>query len=106
MTEDQVFVPKTRSNHPYKVPAFNAEGEDLAGSTVTRKVQAELFEALGDSPLSATLWSTAQLLLGWPLYISINSSGQKWYPKGTNRKFTLPLRAFDPFVWISSRGSC
>ncbi|KAF8335717.1 oleoyl phosphatidylcholine delta-12/delta-14 desaturase [Cantharellus anzutake] len=84
MTEDQVFVPKTRSNHPYGVPKFNKEGEDLQGSHVSIGVQNQLWEALGDSPISAVLWSTAQLSLGWPLYLTINSSGQKWYPRGTN----------------------
>ncbi|KAF8315841.1 oleoyl phosphatidylcholine delta-12/delta-14 desaturase [Clavulina sp. PMI_390] len=84
LTEDQVFVPKTRTSHPYGVPKFDPEGEDLIGSTVTKKVQAEMWEALGDSPISAIAWSAAQLIFGWPMYITFNSSGQKRYPKGTN----------------------
>jgi omega-6 fatty acid desaturase / acyl-lipid omega-6 desaturase (Delta-12 desaturase) len=86
MTEDQVFVPKTRSSHPYGIPAFDPKGEDIHGSKVSQRVQAELVEALGDSPIAAVFWSAAQLLLGWPLYLALNSSGQKWYPSGTNRK--------------------
>jgi omega-6 fatty acid desaturase (delta-12 desaturase) len=86
LTEDQVFVPKTRSTHPYNIPKFDSENENIEGSRVSNKVQKELFDALGDSPISATLWSTAQLVLGWPLYLTLNSSGQKWYPKRTNRK--------------------
>lgn len=93
MTEDQVFVPKTRSSHPAKLPAFDAAETDLAGSHVSQKMQSELWDALGDSPLSAMGWSTAQLLFGWPLYIMINASGQKWYPKGNNHfnPFARPL---------------
>lgn len=79
-------MPKTRSNHAYNLPAFDPEGEDVAGSTVSKKVQHELLEALGDSPISATFWSATKLLFGFPLYLMFNATGQKWYPRGNNRE--------------------
>ncbi|KAI0035190.1 fatty acid desaturase-domain-containing protein [Vararia minispora EC-137] len=82
MTQDQVFVPKTRSE--LGLPKFNPDGEDLAGSRVTEEVMRELREAIGDSPLGATIGFFSYLLVGWPMYLIRNASGQKRYPKGTN----------------------
>lgn len=96
LTEDQVFVPKTRSKYPFALPAFDPKREDLPGSRVHVSVQNELREALGDSPISAVAWSTAQLLLGWPLYLILNSSGQKWYPAGTNHFNPLAKSLYKP----------
>ena len=53
MTQDQVFVPKTRSD--LNLPPLDPAGEDLVGRCVSDKVKRELWEALGDSPISATL---------------------------------------------------
>jgi len=53
MTQDQVFVPKTRSE--LGLPKFNPDGEDLVGSRVTEEVMRELKEAIGDSPIGATI---------------------------------------------------
>lgn len=80
--QDQVFVPKTRSE--LGLPAFDHSGEDLYGSSVTEKVKKELWEALGDSPIGAALGAASYLLGGWPLYIITNASGQLRYPKGTS----------------------
>lgn len=82
MTQDQVFVPKTRSE--LGLPKFNADGEDLLGSRVTEEVMRELNDAIGDSPIAATIGFFGYLILGWPMYIVRNASGQKRYPKGTN----------------------
>src|SRR5215469_4057820 len=43
MTQDQVFVPKTRSE--LRLPAFNSKGEDFHGSNVSAEVRKELWEA-------------------------------------------------------------
>ncbi|KIK69594.1 hypothetical protein GYMLUDRAFT_212223 [Collybiopsis luxurians FD-317 M1] len=81
MTKDQVFVPPTRSQWGLK--PFNPEQEDLLGSRVSEEVSKELWEALGDSPIGALLGSASYLLGGWPAYLILNASGQK-YPKGSN----------------------
>ncbi|KAL5524686.1 hypothetical protein ACEPAF_9831 [Sanghuangporus sanghuang] len=82
MTQDQVFIPKTRSQ--LGLPPLDPAKEDLFGSSVTDEVKRELMEALGDSPLVASWNAAMQLLFGWPLYIAVNASGQKRYPKFTN----------------------
>lgn len=82
MTQDQVFVPCTRSQMGLK--PLNREGEELLGSRVSEVVKRELREALDDSPIATLLASMRYLLLGWPVYLIINASGQKRYPKGTN----------------------
>ncbi|KAG0700465.1 fatty acid desaturase-domain-containing protein [Suillus ampliporus] len=82
MTQDQVFVPKTRSQ--LGLPAFDPTKEDILGSSVSEEVMKELKEAIGDSPIGATLGAATYLLGGWPAYLIRNASGQKRYPKGTN----------------------
>ncbi|KAF5389311.1 hypothetical protein D9757_003495 [Collybiopsis confluens] len=81
MTKDQVFVPPTRSQ--WKLKPFNPEQGDLGGSRVSEEVSKELWEALGDSPIGAILGSATYLLGGWPAYLMLNASGQK-YPTGSN----------------------
>lgn len=58
--QDQVFVPKTRSE--LGLPAFDHTGEDLLGSSVTEKVKKELYEAMGDSPIGAALTAATFLV--------------------------------------------
>ena len=53
MTQDQVFVPSTRSQRG--LPPFNPEKETLNGSRVSEEVKKELWEALGDSPIGAMI---------------------------------------------------
>ncbi len=60
MTQDQVFVPKTRSQ--LGLPAFDPTKENLAGSSVTEEVKQELYEALGDSPIGAIYGSLRYLV--------------------------------------------
>jgi omega-6 fatty acid desaturase (delta-12 desaturase) len=101
MTQDQVFVPRTRSGRG--LPPLNPDGESLLGASIRKEVLKELHEALGDSPIGAVLGSgsylvcprsySAQLdrnetlsqLFGWPMYMIRNAAGQKRYPAGTNR---------------------
>ena len=63
MTQDQVFVPKTRSE--LALPAFDPEHEDLAGLNVSEKVQREMWDALGDSPIGA-IYGSLRYLVGIP----------------------------------------
>jgi len=51
MTNDQVFVPHTRSDRG--LPPLDPSMEDPLGSHVTGEVMKELWEALGDSPVGA-----------------------------------------------------
>ncbi|KAI5120757.1 hypothetical protein M0805_004721 [Coniferiporia weirii] len=82
MTQDQVFVPKTRSQ--LGLPPLDPAKEDLYGSSIADEVKKELWDAIGDSPIGASANAVLQLVFGWPLYITTNASGQKRYPKGTN----------------------
>lgn len=81
-TNDQVFVPPTRSM--MKLPAFDPSKEDLAGSSVAEEVQAQFREALSDSPIAAAFTSASYLLIGWPMYLIRNAAGQRHYPRLTN----------------------
>lgn len=60
LSQDQVFVPKTRSER--KLPEFDPSQEDLAGSSVSEKVMAELWDALGDSPIGAVFGAAGYLV--------------------------------------------
>jgi omega-6 fatty acid desaturase (delta-12 desaturase) len=60
MTQDQVFVPKTRSQ--LRLPAFDPTHENILGSSVSNKVKNELWDALGDSPIGATLGAAGYLV--------------------------------------------
>jgi omega-6 fatty acid desaturase / acyl-lipid omega-6 desaturase (Delta-12 desaturase) len=60
LTQDQVFVPKTRSQ--LGLPALDSAKEDLYGSRVSKEVMNELREALGDSPIGALLGSASYLV--------------------------------------------
>ncbi|KAF8067845.1 oleoyl phosphatidylcholine desaturase [Lyophyllum atratum] len=93
MSQDQVFVPWTRKEK--RAPEFNPAGENLSGSTVSQEIKRELFEALGDSPLGASLQCVIYLLAGLPLYLVQNTSGQPRYPKGTNH-FSPTSLIFSP----------
>jgi len=60
MTQDQVFVPKTRSGR--NLPPLDPAREDTTGEHVSKEVMAEMWEALGDTPISAAFWSALQLV--------------------------------------------
>jgi len=96
LTQDQVFVPNTRSF--LGLPPFDPAHEDLQGASISKKVMDELWEALGDSPIGACLGSASYLLGGWPAYIIFNSSGQNRYAFGTNH-FSPSAPMFSPSQW-------
>ncbi|KAJ7601081.1 delta-12 fatty acid desaturase protein [Mycena floridula] len=93
MTQDQVFVPSTRSELGLR--PFDSSREDRLGARVSAEVKKEMWEALGDSPIGATLGFFSYLLAGWPAYIGMNASGQRRYPPGTNH-FTPKAVMFAP----------
>ncbi|KAG8984565.1 hypothetical protein FRB90_005225 [Tulasnella sp. 427] len=82
LTGDQVFVPKTRTERG--LPPLNAEKENLEGTKVSLDLQEIFSEALEDAPIMSVVWLTAQLALGWPLYLIRNATGQRSYPRFTN----------------------
>nr|BAF45335.1 fatty acid desaturase [Coprinopsis cinerea] len=94
MTQDQVFVPHTRSE--LGLPPLNQEGENLLGSRVSEVIKRELWDALGDSPIGAIIGSAKYLLGGWPAYILMNASGQKRYPKWVTNHFNPNAPMFAP----------
>lgn len=96
LSQDQVFVPKTRSY--LRLPQFDPANEDLQGASISKKVMNELWEALGDSPIGALFGAASYLLIGWPAYLAFNSSGQKRYPSGTNH-FKPSAVMFSPSQW-------
>jgi omega-6 fatty acid desaturase (delta-12 desaturase) len=59
MTNDQVFVPKCRSQ--LGLPPLDPSQEDTFGSQVSEKVKNELLEAIGDSPIGAVMTSASYL---------------------------------------------
>jgi omega-6 fatty acid desaturase (delta-12 desaturase) len=65
MTQDQVFVPPTRSQRG--LPPLNPDGESLSGASINQEVMKELYDALGDSPIGATLGSASYLVCLWEL---------------------------------------
>ncbi|KAH9065516.1 delta-12 fatty acid desaturase [Lactarius vividus] len=82
MTQDQVFVPRTRSQ--FGLPPLNPEGENLLGTSIRADVLRELREAIDDSPIGTLIGAASYLLVGWPMYLIRNAAGQRRYPKGTN----------------------
>ncbi|KAH9947625.1 delta12-fatty acid desaturase [Amylocystis lapponica] len=94
MTQDQVYVPRTRSERG--LPAFDPTQENLLGSSVTEEVMKELRDALGDTPIGATLGAVGYLLAGWPLYIIRNASGQLRYPAGSTNHLNPSAVLFAP----------
>ena len=60
MTQDQVFVPSTRSELGLR--PFDSSKEDLLGARVISEVKKEMWEALGDSPIGAALESASYLV--------------------------------------------
>ncbi|QRW19939.1 Fatty acid desaturase [Rhizoctonia solani] len=85
----------SKNQKPEGLPPLDPAKEDLAGGRVDEKVQEELVDALGDSPLGAALGVFALLLFGWPLYLIMNISGQKHYPAWTNH-FVPKAPLFQP----------
>lgn len=72
MTQDQVFVPSTRSELGLK--PLDPAREELLGSRVTDEVKREMWEALGDSPIGAALGSASYLVRYAPQQIENKTS--------------------------------
>ena len=107
MSQDQVFVPRTRSQ--LGLPPLNPDGENHLGTSVSQEVMKELREAIGDSPIGALFGAGSYLvrpsnvvrnwhqrlhlfqLFGWPMYLIRNAASQKRYPKGSNRSLNSVL---------------
>ena len=66
MTQDQVYVPPTRSQ--FGLSPLNPDGETLLGSSIKTEVMEELQEAIGDSPIG-TLFGAASYLVGRHLFL-------------------------------------
>ncbi|KAK7048678.1 oleoyl phosphatidylcholine desaturase [Favolaschia claudopus] len=96
MTQDQVWVPRTRSERG--LPPLDPKREDRLGARASAEIQKELWDALGDSPIGASWGIATFLLIGWPMYIARNASGQSRYPKGTNH-FNPKAVMFSPHHW-------
>jgi omega-6 fatty acid desaturase (delta-12 desaturase) len=60
MTQDQVFVPRTRSERG--LPSLNPDGESLLGASISKEVLKELHEAIGDSPIGTILGASSYLV--------------------------------------------
>ncbi|KAJ3006036.1 hypothetical protein NUW54_g4085 [Trametes sanguinea] len=82
VSRDEVFVPRTRSE--LGLPPLDPAKEDLGGASVSEEVMKELWEAIGDSPISAAYYSFVYLVWGWPAYLLTNVGGQKRYPQDTH----------------------
>ncbi|KAL8277248.1 hypothetical protein RQP46_010317 [Phenoliferia psychrophenolica] len=76
LTRDEVFIPDTR-----EFVVGNRHGK--SGRIVTVG-GIELEELVDDTPIYRLGWLIAQQLLGWPLYLIKNASGQRSYPAWTN----------------------
>jgi hypothetical protein len=61
LTQDQVYVPETRSQAGLK--PFDPAREDRLGSRVSEDVKKEMWEALGDSPIVNALKVTVKYLV-------------------------------------------
>ncbi|KAL1744096.1 fatty acid desaturase-domain-containing protein [Schizophyllum fasciatum] len=91
MTQEQVYVPRTRAE--LGLPPLGAavgkdedelDGVELRderlGARVRAAVSAELWDAIGDSPIGAVFMPFfGYLFMGWWLYILGNASGQRHF---------------------------
>ena len=57
--------------------------------SISQQRQEELREAIGDAPIVVLYNLVIQQLFGWPAYLIRNASGQRRYPKFTNREFLV-----------------
>jgi omega-6 fatty acid desaturase (delta-12 desaturase) len=60
MTQDQVFVPWTRSQ--MGLPPLDPARDDVLGHNVSAEVQNEMWEAIGDSPIAAFIQCAVYLV--------------------------------------------
>lgn len=95
LTRDEVFVPRTRQQRgklPLQ-PAPKANDDSTDEDAVEKEVAPVnvdetwgewLAETLEDAPAYNLFYILVQQLLGWPLYLLRNASGQLHYPRFTN----------------------
>ena len=81
MERDEVFVPRTREQNGRLPLIPPGQSEHVKKSEEFGPWLAELLE---DMPLYNMLEILIQQLIGWPLYLLFNVSGQPRYPKSTN----------------------
>lgn len=96
MLQDQVYVPKTRSEAG--LPSLDPAREQLDGSSARAEIITEMKEALGDSPIVAAACSMGLLLVALPLHFINNFGGQRRYPKGTSHLHPQSVM-FAPHQW-------
>lgn len=92
MERDEVFVPKTRSQVGF--PPAHVQQQQQAAAAAHKQGESTfeaLDEILEDAPFWNLFWVTMQQLLGWPMYLIRNASGQK-YGRWTNRECSLSLQ--------------
>ena len=103
MTQDQVFVPKTRSQ--VKLPTFDPTKEDIWGASISNEVMRELYDALGDSPIGALFGAGSYLVCSsmmWTRLVSVISSEPAFYLVSRS----VPCRAYLinlplPALWLA-----
>lgn len=89
ISRDEVFVPRTRDERGQLPMVPASDNTTLEKAVETSTLGERLREFLEDAPLYAFTELLVQQLLGWPLYLSRNVSGQLQYPKGTNRTYAF-----------------
>ena len=99
MTQDQVFVPPTRSQ--IGLPPLNADAEDLQGSRVSVEIMNEFKDAINDTPIATTIGFFSYLVSfscpfrAQPLFIFVRMPDRS--PAGGSISFvTLPVRSATP----------
>lgn len=103
MTQDQVFVPKTRSQ--VKLPAFDSTKEDIWGASISNEVMKELYDALGDSPIGALFGAGSYLVcasMTWTQRVSITRSEPAFHlvsRSGLCRAYLINLTL--PAFWLA-----
>ena len=109
--QDQAFVPWSRKE--LGLPAFDPVGEDTYGASVTDKVKAELWDALGDTPIAAVIGVGKYLVLGWQAYLLRNAGGQPsaagashFVPKkplyAPHQFWQIVVSAIGVLIWLST----
>lgn len=99
MTQDQVFVPPTRSQ--IGLPPLNPDAEDLQGSRVSVEVMNEFKEAINDTPIATTIGFFSYLVriscqtVSAHLFITVRMPDRS--PAGGSiLSVTLPVRSATP----------
>ncbi|KAI7965200.1 hypothetical protein MJO29_003298 [Puccinia striiformis f. sp. tritici] len=94
LARDQMFVPKTRFELGLAPLNPNASRDEREGN-MHPSFYDEMDDLLEDSPLWNLVTLVGQQLIGWPMYLVSNSSGQFRYPSWTNH-FNPSAAMFEP----------